>query len=178
MFIFGFFYGFQTISGYVTSFSTKDQTFSHSCISSSLVKVSGLYSMAQHTRTTVLWPWRTLVKVMMPCSAWLTKLLVADLLILCFPWGTGSFPMELEFLAVVSRGTFTEQEVRVWYFCKGEEVERKESTVVRYLMQWILLRPYTLECTIEQTLRLVSDKDWVAHILFCFCFCFLFVACF
>ena len=43
--------------------------------------------------------------------------------------------MELEFLALVSSGTFREQEVRVWYFCTGEEVERKESTVVWYLIQ-------------------------------------------
>ena len=43
--------------------------------------------------------------------------------------------MELEFLAVVTGGTSTEQEVRVWYVCRGGEVEKKESTIVRYLMQ-------------------------------------------
>ena len=36
------------------------------------------HSMVQHTRTTVLWPWRTLVKMILPCSVWLTLLLVAE----------------------------------------------------------------------------------------------------
>ena len=55
--------------------------------------------------------------------------------------------MELEFLVQVAGGISTEPEVRWWYVCTGEEVERKGSTTVRYLMQWRLSRPYTLECT-------------------------------
>ena len=49
---------------------------------SQLQVVSGSHSMVQLTRTTVLWHWRTSVKVVMLSSAWLTNLLVADLLIL------------------------------------------------------------------------------------------------
>ena len=110
-----------------------------------------------HTRTTVMWPWRTLVKEMMPCSAWLTWMLVANLLVLVqmsYLRGTGSFPMELEFPAVVSCGISTEPEVTWWCSCIAEEVEWMGFTVVRYLIQWMLPRPYTLECT-QQTL--VSD---------------------
>ena len=55
--------------------------------------------------------------------------------------------MELGFLAAVPSGTSTEQEVTWYYFCTGEEVERVESTAVRYLMQRITHRPCTLECT-------------------------------
>ena len=55
--------------------------------------------------------------------------------------------MELEFLAVVTIGTSTEQEVRVWYVCKGGEVECMEFTVVWYLMQQMSPKPYTLEYT-------------------------------
>ena len=71
--------------------------------------------------------------------------------------------MELEFLAVVPSGTSTEPQVRVWNFCTAEEVERMESTAVRYLMQWMLPRPYTLECTQQ---ALVSAKDWVGPVSF------------
>ena len=108
------------------------------------VRVSGFHSMVQHTRTTVLWSWRTLVKVMMmACFAWLNTLPVANSL----PSGIGSSLMELEFLAVVTKRTCTEQEVIWWYVCTGGEVEWMEFTAVRYLMQWISSRPYTLECT-------------------------------
>ena len=42
------------------------------------------------------------MKVMMPCSAKLTKLLVANLLILAhMPWGTGTCPMELSSLMII-----------------------------------------------------------------------------
>ena len=34
-----------------------------------------------------------------------------------------------------------------WYICTAEEVERVESTTVRYLMQCMSPRPYSLECT-------------------------------
>ena len=34
-----------------------------------------------------------------------------------------------------------------WYICTTEEVEKVESTTVRYLMQCMLPRPYSLEYT-------------------------------
>ena len=67
--------------------------------------------------------------------------------------GTGISPTELEFPATkltirhVRSGSSTEPEVRWWYAWTAEEVEWKESTAVRYLMQRMLPRPYTLECT-------------------------------
>ena len=61
--------------------------------------------------------------------------------------GTGSFPMELEFPAVVTGGISTETEMKWWYVWTADKVERMESTAVRYLIQWMLYRPYTLECT-------------------------------
>ena len=57
----------------------------------------GFHSMVQHTRTTVLWAWRTLeTKMVMLCSAWLTSLPVADVKMGLLS-GIGSSPMELEF---------------------------------------------------------------------------------
>ena len=78
------------------------------------------------------------MKVMMPCSVELTKLLVADLLILVkmgLPKGTGSSPMELEFLVQLASWTSTEPEARWMYVCNAKEVERRGPTAVRYLMQ-------------------------------------------
>ena len=74
------------------------------------------------------------MKVTMPCSAKLTKLLVATLLIPTLQGGNGSFLMELEFPALVTSGIFTEPEVRWWYVWNVEEVERMGSTTVRYLI--------------------------------------------
>ena len=56
------------------------------------------------------------MKVVMPCSAGLTSLLVADLLILGMglPLETGFFPMQPEFLAKVASGISTEPEVKWW----------------------------------------------------------------
>ena len=106
--------------------------------------MSGSHSMTQHTRTTVVWPWRTLEKGMtVPCSAWLGLLLVANSLNL----GSGFFQMKLKFPAMVPSLICTEPEVRWWYFWTAEEVERRGSTTVRYLIQWMLTRPYTLKCT-------------------------------
>ena len=62
--------------------------------------------------------------------------------------------MELPFKAVVGSGISTEPEVQWWYVCIGGEVERKGSTTVRYLIQQMSPRPYTLECT---TQAVVSD---------------------
>ena len=115
--------------------------------------MSGSRSMVQHTRTTVLWPWRTLVKIILPCSAWLTSLLVADDLNLGLSQETGYSPIKLEFLVVAVTGTFIEPEVRWWYVWTVEEVERMGSTTVRYLPQWMLTRPSTLECTIQGLVR-------------------------
>ena len=49
------------------------------------------------------------------------------------PLGTVSSPMELGFPARVPSGTSTEPEVGVQYIYTGGEVERMESTAVRYL---------------------------------------------
>ena len=73
--------------------------------------------------------------------------------------GTGSFPMELEFPAMV---TSTEPEVRWWYVWTADRVERMESTAVRYLIQWMLPRLYTLECTQQ-----AGVSDIVCTLLFC-----------
>ena len=121
--------------------------------------MSGCHSIVQHTRTTVSWPWRTLVKVKkMHCCAILTSLLVAGLLILDLATGTGFFPMEVVgFLPVgICILLFTEQEVRWWYVWTVEEVERMGSTAVRYLIQWMSSRIYILDCT-RQTPVLVSN---------------------
>ena len=69
--------------------------------------------------------------------------------------------MEVGFSILVSSGTSTEQEVRVWYVYTAGEVEWMESTIVRYLMQWMLSRLYTLECT-QQTLV----SHWVVYLLY------------
>ena len=63
------------------------------------------------------------------------------------PQETGSFPMKLEFLVVINSGSSIEPEVRWWYVCAAEEVEWRGSTAVRYVIQGMLTRPYTLQCT-------------------------------
>ena len=75
--------------------------------------MSGSHSEVQHTRTTVVSPWRTLDKVMMPCSAELTSLLVAHVHIvgMDLPQGTGFFPMILKFSVLMSRRISTDPEV-------------------------------------------------------------------
>ena len=75
------------------------------------------------------------MKVAMLCFAKLTSLLVATLLIPSLQGGTGSFLMELELPALVPGGISTETEVRWWYVCTVQEVERMGSTAVRYLIQ-------------------------------------------
>ena len=62
--------------------------------------------------------------------------------------------MEQELLQILSGGISIEIEMRWWYLCIAEEVERMGSIVVRYLIQGMCYRPYTLECT---TPVLVSD---------------------
>ena len=75
----------------------------------------GSHSMVQSTRTIVSLPWSTLVKVMMPCFALLTSVIVAHKLVRMLPMETGSSRMELVFPVQIAGGTFTEPEVRVWY---------------------------------------------------------------
>ena len=117
--------------------------------------MSGSLSEVQHTRTIVLWPWRTLVMVMtMHCFAGLTSMLVINV-----EMASGSFPVEVVFLLLaVQILLFTEPEVRWWFVWTIKEVERMGSTAVRYPTQWMLLKTYTLEC-IWQTLVLVSNTS-------------------
>ena len=68
--------------------------------------------------------------------------------------------MELEYPVQVASGISTEPEARWWYVCTAEEVEWKGSTAVRYLILWVLPRPYTLECTQK---ALVSGQSCSAH---------------
>ena len=75
------------------------------------------------------------MKVMMPYSAELTTLIVADLLKWGMPQGTGISPMEVGFPVQEVSQVSSEAEVRWWYICSTEEVELKGSTTVRYLMQ-------------------------------------------
>ena len=63
--------------------------------------------------------------------------------------------MELKFLVLLTSTISTEPEVRWWYSCIVEEVERMGYTTVRYLIQWMSPRAYTLVCTIHV---LVSDN--------------------
>ena len=64
--------------------------------------------------------------------------------------------MELVFPTLMTSGIFTEPEVRWKYVCIAQEVELMGPTVVRYLIQQMFSRPYTLECT-QQTV--VSDNN-------------------
>ena len=127
--------------------------------------MSGSHWMIRHTRTTVLWPWRTLVKtIILPCSAWLTSLLVADNLNLGLSQETGTSPIKLESPVETQSGTFIELEVRWWYVWTAEEVEWKGSTTVTYLIQRMLPRPYTLECTTQALVRnkvILEFRVWV-----------------
>ena len=74
------------------------------------------------------------------------------------------FPVGLLMLHQVSSGTSSEPEVRWWYVWTVEEVEWKGSTTVRYLMQWMSPRPYTLECTQQ---ALVSGQSCSSHTVLC-----------
>ena len=63
--------------------------------------------------------------------------------------------MELEFPVVILTGISAGLEVTWSYHCIAKEVEKKGSTAVRYQIQQLWNRPYTLEC-IHQ--NLVSVK--------------------
>ena len=65
--------------------------------------------------------------------------------------------MELEYSVQAHGGTSTEPEVRWWYSCRGEEVERMGSTAVWYLMQQMISRLYTLEYTQEVPVSFVES---------------------
>ena len=71
--------------------------------------------------------------------------------------------MEVGFLVREISGTSSEPEVRWWYFCIVEEVERKGSTAVRYLMQRLLPKLSTLECTQQALVGVCSEWSF----LFC-----------
>ena len=71
------------------------------------------------------------------------------------PQETGSFPINLEYPVIVANGNSTETEVRWWYICAAEEVEWRGSTAVRYVIQGMLTRPYTLECTQQAVVSLL-----------------------
>ena len=53
----------------VTDHGFGQKTFDVGSLPSQVQVMSGSHSEVQHTRTTVMLPWRTLVKVMMLCSA-------------------------------------------------------------------------------------------------------------
>ena len=72
------------------------------------------------------------MKGMMPCSAKLSKLVVADHH--CC-WVLGFFPIKLQFVMNVTTQIFTAQEIRWRLICNAEEVGSMGSTAVRYLMQ-------------------------------------------
>ena len=113
------------------------------------------------------------MKGMMPCCAGLTSLLVANLLILVkmdLAEGTGTFLIEVEFPAMEPCGVSTKPEVRWWYVCTVQEVERMGSTAVRYLIQQMSSRPYTLECT-QQAPVLVSNTWFCSTIVILWCLC-------
>ena len=71
--------------------------------------------------------------------------------------------MEVEFPVKVSIGTSSGS--IWWYIWTTEEVERKGSTAVIYLMQWVLLRPCTLECTQQAAVNLVTECLNMRHII-------------
>ena len=71
--------------------------------------------------------------------------------------------MEVEFPVKVSIGTSSGS--IWWYVWTTEEVERKGSTAVIYLMQWVLLRPCTLECTQQAAVNLVTECLNMRHII-------------
>ena len=97
----------------------------------------------------------------MLCSVQPTSLFVAEIKMV-LSQEVGSSQMELDFLVRGTSGTSTEPEVRWWYSCIVEEVEWRGSTTVRYLIQCMSPRTYTLECT-QQTL--VSDN---VSVIYCY----------
>ena len=73
-----------------------------------------------------------------------------------FPNGT-RFPVRLALQAY--SGISTEPEITVWYLCTEGEVERMESTAVRYLMLWVLSRQYTLKQPLVSNLCIQSTYN-------------------
>ena len=145
----------------------KHQTlYCYYLFSSLAQEISTLDSEVQHTKITVSWSWRTLVKVMVvPCTAkYLLKLVVGSketagasspikLDVVCLPQEAGSSPMELEFPHQNYSGNSTVRthSVIISFVCTAEEVEWLESTGVKYFVEQILPNPYTFEYT-QQTL--------------------------
>ena len=138
----------------------KHQTLYCYYIFSSLAQViSGFHSKVHHTKITVSWTWRTLVKVMMPCSAF------PHLFVVGLTQETGSSPMEVEFPHQGYSGNST---VRTYfgmcYICTAEEVVWLESTAVKYLVQQILSRPYTLVYTHQTLVSGICNKIELVNI--------------
>ena len=112
-----------------------------------------LFWMELSSQIMGLYSWTILVNIMSHFSAWLTTDCAVDAPSLHgrLSWVIGTTRMVLELRTVVTCGSSTETEVRVWYAWTGGEVEWMESIIVWYLMQQVLTRPYTLGCT-QQTL--------------------------
>ena len=122
---------------------------------SSLVQIiSGFHSEVHHTKITVLWTWRTLVKVMMLCCAAFPHCFVVGL-----TQETGSSPMELESPHQAYSGNSTVRTCfRTWYICTAEEVVWLESTAVKYFVEQILSRTYTLVYTHQTLVSVICNK--------------------
>ena len=73
--------------------------------------------------------------------------------------------MEVGFLVREITGTSSEAGVRWWYSCIAEEVERKGSITVRYLMQCVLPRPSTLECTQQALVSVCSEWSFLFYVV-------------
>ena len=122
------------------------------------------HSEVQHTKITVSWTWRTLVKVMMPCGAEFLHMLVVGL-----TQETGCSPMELEFPHQAYSGNSIVYHTvttyfGMWFICTAEEVVWLESSAVKFLVQQILSKPYTLEYTQQTLVSGICNKIEVVSI--------------
>ena len=126
----------------------KHQTlYCYYCFSSLAQVMSGFHSEVHHTKITASWTWRTLVKVMMPFGASPHTQI------------TGSSPMELESPHQAYSGNSTVITCfHTWYICTAEEVVWLESTAVKYLVDQILSRPYTLVYTHQTLVSVICNK--------------------
>ena len=104
-----------------------------------------LFWMELSSQIMVLYSWIILVNLVSHFSAWLIYLLVINLLIVIVV-GTGSFPMEPGFQALLNSGSSSEPEVRWWYFCTAGEVEWMESIAAIYLVKMKTHTDFMLEC--------------------------------
>ena len=107
------------------------------------------------SQTMVLYTWTALVILPTHFYVWLTTECAVDVpsLQIGMSWVIGTTRMVLELPTMVRCGSSTEAEVLVWYAWTAGGVEWLESTVVWYLIQQVLTRPYTLECTQQTWVR-------------------------